>query len=92
MSKHTLGPWIVDDSGDGEYEVWAPNVNTTDAIVTLGMSEEDAANAHLIAAAPEMYEALRELCDECDHMRDDFMRSLVRHARAALAKAEGRDA
>ncbi len=46
--------------------------------------EEALANAHLIAAAPEMYEALKRILD-------DRNSALAREAgRKALAKAEGK--
>lgn len=55
---------------------------------------QDAANASLIAAAPDMYEALRELVDDvCDRVDLDSpscnpgIKTAVKFARAALAKA-----
>lgn len=48
---------------------------------------EAAANATLIAAAPELYEALKALYEEDER---DIPRSIWGAAEAALAKAEGR--
>ena len=47
-------------------------------------SEESEANARLIASAPEMYEALKEIVRISDRKHDAWDR-----AKAALAKAEG---
>lgn len=80
--KHTPGPWEVrpDVSTIGLY--WVEPEAETD--------EEDKANARLIAAAPEMKEALEALISvmettECDRLfRADYSK-----AKAALAKANG---
>ena len=61
MSKHTPGPWWLDDdgfiaSGDGDtYETIAdPHCSDLDI-------DEREANASLIAAAPELLEALEHI-------------------------------
>lgn len=61
MSSHTPGPWKLKRSGaisdaDGEL------VATTGYRVRVG-SDEDDANARLIAAAPELLALLTELID-----------------------------
>lgn len=78
MSKHTPGPWIYIGNGDivarsenycgGEKDI---------ASVFLTANDEDEANARLIAAAPELLEALQnlsivmqELHDHWDNDRD----------------------
>lgn len=81
--KHTLGPWERDDG-------YIKSINTGDVICTPYFSyyertDEQKANAHLIAAAPEMYEALKNLVESCQLFGKD-----VDEARAALAKAEGK--
>ena len=94
----TKGPWHVDEQnchagnvatchGDADtwFEVWSPNWSE-------GIDQE--ANAHLIAAAPELYEALDELADlmqgviEGDYKPDSFT---LQVAKAALAKARGEE-
>ena len=95
-TKHTPGPWVVNTfivNGQHKLEV----LDTTGANVCVQ------ANAHLIAAAPAMYEALKTLHGVLDQRMSDG-RTLNQHlgkelfecfygpaiaARAAIAKAEG---
>jgi|SRR5208282_3854823 len=98
MAKFTPGPWNLvnkfaeDGDAYGDAEIHAP---LRYPIVLLEICDEEArANAHLIAAAPEMYEALKACAVE---LRDiEVMQELggcksERHlAEAAIAKAEGR--
>jgi len=97
MSKHTPGPWgldgvheVVDATSAGVVQLWHWNKSN---------NERDA-NARLIAAAPEMYEALRELLAEWDAENDRTMEedsafqpdsAAIEAIRAVLAKidAEG---
>jgi len=61
----------------------------------FGMNGEDKANAHLIAAAPMMYEALKAfddyLCAAPPHNMK-LKAYAVKFMEQALAKVEGRDA
>lgn len=62
--KHTPGPWSVDSHGGvavipGEAE-----------IDTRAGTEVGRANARLIAAAPEMYGALKDLVSLIQHWRE----------------------
>ena len=100
---YTPGPWIVTDERAMCRELWInvlhPDVGTVslaavrpgcDAANELGDTE---ANARLIAAAPEMFEALQNilLCpailDELNG--DNETNNAVAKARAALSKALG---
>ena len=67
MSKHTPGPWKCNREGlitkDDRYGLHIAQV------ATVGMGYAIQPNAHLIAAAPAMYEALkmaRWLSNECE--------------------------
>lgn len=74
MSKHTPGPWRSDDETDGmkgafHIPVWAAENTHRLAEVQpyfhtesgeFEFRDEDWANARLIAAAPEMFDALVE--------------------------------
>ena len=54
MSKHTPGPWTMEPFVDGCYDVNSPD--TGDLVAHEIASEAD---ARLIAAAPDLLEALR---------------------------------
>jgi hypothetical protein len=47
------------------------------------------ANAHLIASAPDLYDALQAICDAQGYCGADDMAALMRTAQRALAKARG---
>jgi len=52
--------------------------------------EHGCQNASLIAAAPDLYQALREVVEAFD--RGDGIPMTIKEARSALAKAEGEEA
>jgi hypothetical protein len=62
-TQHTPGPWVVyDDSNDGKtnrIEIAARG--KTVARIYHSVPEEDLLNARLIAAAPDLLEALKDL-------------------------------
>lgn len=111
-AKHTPGPWsvFIDDSGDQwtgwPLSIYAENEEDKTVVRTGGQwpyewdaatsQVEAVANAHLIAAAPELLEALKEmLAEKDDYMRrnklgDPLRETVSKMARAAIAKAEGR--
>lgn len=89
-AKHTPGPWIAIRSipvegYDGWYLKAQPNHTMrgfTQEIGWVNGGDENTANARLIAAAPEMLEALKHARDQIQHpdqMIDE-----------AITKAEGR--
>jgi hypothetical protein len=85
--KHTPGPWTYDRSGYSLY------VNSGRELVTaLSMDgkrmETSEANARLIAAAPELLEALKSVIAWLD-APDESAFSDSELARAAIAKATG---
>jgi hypothetical protein len=88
-AKHTPGPWQAYNLHKGRtLKHWV--VDTGTGKVTLDDAAHwEAGNAHLIAAAPAMYEALQATLAY-------FMRSNQSHApevqaiRTALAQAEGK--
>lgn len=99
-SKHTPGPWRVNSLGpariiyDGSREGWAiADVKTYHGRHAAGQAE---ANAHLIAAAPDMLESvkrMRWLCSELhagnSFSRDDLLRWLE-EADSAIRRAENK--
>lgn len=102
MSAHTPGPWkmikgadddetrcaVVQDNGDKEWLIaTVENGAPGDCLAT------ESANAHLIAAAPDLLAALKELAaylqiEEIWTIEAEV--AMVDRAEAALAKAEGR--
>jgi hypothetical protein len=87
---HTPGPWAVEQGGDGPGGYWIEAVNEAKTICGRGAwsnrPAESLANAHLIAAAPELLEALSAVVNRSP---GDWKRWHER-ASAAIAKAEGR--
>lgn len=92
--KHTSGPWeVIEDNGD--YYVRGSGLTIADCtswdyqtrqpMCPAGVGEAEA-NAHLMAAAPELLEALKELLFASNGLVEEAYR---RDARAAVAKAEG---
>ena len=83
MSKHTPGPWIADGA-----QIFTSDTNVAQANGYRIDRETVAANARLIAAAPELLEALQKIAgntyDEWTNGAD-----AARIARAAIAKATG---
>ena len=76
-ATHTPGPWEIQDAGPGTIRGLRFRVITNEKVIakTSDGLEEARANARLIAAAPEMFEVLREVLIEYE----------------AEAKAEGWD-
>ena len=98
-TKHTPGPWkAVPDRSRNLYTWYVEGAKgVVPAIARLSLidaCEEIEGNAHLIAAAPAMYEALQQAIDELadyEAARND-PKSITRYrCEAALAQAEGVD-
>lgn len=101
MSKqYTSGPWTVEDPMKGELSIvqankptyeWRFIASIPDADLEDGFPQETVeANARLIAAAPELLEALKALLDIAPFGSTNADREIHRQAEAALAKAEVR--
>ena len=97
-SKHTPGPWGIDINSVGEYLISAGPIGTpVDYLAVITNRKRSKANARLIAAAPEMLEALEGLFKECAMMHrywgdGDNAKAADKaesFARAAIAKAKG---
>ena len=93
MSKHTPGPWAMPDSGQGRISKvgvnggWDGMIATADCGDYARSRSEGLANARLIAAAPDLLEALK------DAVRDsESPGQWLYEARAAIAKATGEQA
>ena len=91
MSKHTPGPWVLDELAYG-HDIHAPEAcwyvaTATDPEMVWGAIVREA-DAHLISAAPELLEALENLL-KVHEGKDGTQHNAVDIARAAIAKAEG---
>jgi hypothetical protein len=89
-AKHTPGPWAVSDERHGNFYV---RDAAGQQLIWLGNSSrfkpgENGANARLIAAAPELLEALENIENDDGHIPESIW-SMVKEA---IAKAEGRAA
>ena len=80
-ATHTPGPWNV---GTGWIYAGAKPKGAKFICEGLPISAEGYANAHLIAAAPELLEALRELVE----LFDPDTQSLYSFARAEIEAAQ----
>jgi hypothetical protein len=80
QAKHTPGPWCLYQDGLW-FDIYTADDEHVVAIQTA------IANARLIAAAPEMYEALCAVMSDTDDLDLDIVADLIN---AALLKAEGR--
>ena len=83
MSKHTPGPWELWGTASPSQVIAAENYFVAQ---TLGRNDE--ANARLIAAAPDLLVACKELLEVWEEAPAYGHASAVK-ARAAIAKAEG---
>lgn len=98
MSKHMPGPWteyagsVSSESATelrGKVSIRAPVAQVTNAI---GREAENRANARLIAAAPELLEALKKAVKEYEGLPHSLGYEFTHlpEMRAEIAKAEGR--
>lgn len=96
-AKFTKGTWEIRE--DGKHWLWIGPTSWVKRVCRVGLyggaEHEDKANAQLIAAAPDLYEALKELTEIIDGALmgvediDDIDSFTCQPARAALAKARG---
>ena len=100
-ARHTPGPWRIEEQSrewfartNHAYRVVSNNKPTYFVASVEGWGDICKANAHLIAAAPELLEALKAMVASYDGIRDGLTSPVViaklRMADAAIAKAEGR--
>jgi hypothetical protein len=101
MSKLTPGPWALDCAEeDAYYRCIMAQQKIVARVMLRGIMgnklDYAEANARLIAAAPEIYDALRDVFEYLDAIPesaaggDDEAVNLARKCRAAIAKADGK--
>ena len=92
-TKHTPGPWAL-DWNVARIDVFSADAATLVATVrrstmSAGVDSTARTNARLIAAAPDLYDALRELLYAWDVLQDPAA-GVAEDARAAIAQAVGK--
>lgn len=99
-TKHTKGPWYASRLSEG---VWIIKNEAFDSYIALTHNREGVhadANAHLIAAAPDLLEALRKVSAALEAVYESEMEwtgewdmlppDALEMAKAAIRKAEGK--
>jgi len=99
MSKHTPGEWYAKREGFSTVYVFSRiGGGLVQEVAACGPTnggvDQQEANARLIAAAPDLLEALKKLLNECEQAgltdaRDFKWPQVTSLASAAIAKAEG---
>jgi hypothetical protein len=83
--KHTPGPWTYYPESDSSCSaIVAPG-----AFVCEFIESPNEANARLIAAAPDLLEALEDCLRVVEFLASDSCPTTIQNAKAALAKATG---
>ena len=91
--KHTPGPW------EYKFDMAGHDVRAKSKLIAaLGVLPEITQNGHLIAAAPDMLEALKGLFEHCAMVHKHWgdgdntkqADAAIKAGEAAIAKAEGR--
>lgn len=96
MSQHTPGPWgayqLKGHEGSDFWWISAGNRNGWKGASYMQVSGQiGEANARLIAAAPELLEALEQAADYlAEFFEEGREHRVIKLADAAIAKAEGR--
>jgi hypothetical protein len=93
--KHTAGPWKAEGydvrQPSGRYVAFTGPHHTEPSVYPPACKIEDEANARLIAAAPDLLEALESAAKWIDLRQRDkrFGRDVLAELRAVIAKAKG---
>ena len=90
--EYTKGEWKVEEVGDCSLIMMDNQTCVARTFKTYYPTEAEEANAHLIAAAPEIYEALKRLMEALEEhgsVHND-VRIAYNLTKPALAKAEGK--
>lgn len=96
MSQHTPGPWVLVFSGPASTPDWRIQTKEGRTIATLPPTSTKTAkaaraDAYMLKAAPDMYDALKALVGEADLGEvdlDDEVREKLERARSAIAAAD----
>lgn len=88
-AKHTPGPWRIGTPPPNGQQTIGTDQGLMVAVATTGAGVQTKANAHLIAAAPDLLEALQALMDDNSALDGMYWADCCDKARAAIAKATG---
>ena len=93
MSKHTPGPWSVGVPGPNGCPTIGTNYGLMTAMIAHSRNEPDQveecnANANLIAAAPDLLEALERIAELFDP-QSMVGGAALEYANSIIAKAKG---
>lgn len=94
MSKHTSGPWGIYDTAAYGIHICKGGIagqHIASAQRYVGLTQDETvANARLIAAAPDLLDALKALTEKLAMSGDAWRwKEELPQAAAAIAKAEG---
>ena len=87
MSKHTPGPWAIYVNAPSDIVIRKMSKDGYE-LCSIARVSSGYANARLIAAAPELLEALAD-CVEHMHWTQPQGEAALKKAKAAIAKATG---
>lgn len=96
MNEHTPKPWEISPAPRGGFDIMAQMGPVKGIVASMrpeiidSRGDRTIANSHLIVAAPELLDALKDMLNPIYQSKGkaDFIR--IEQARAAIAKAEGR--
>jgi hypothetical protein len=100
MTKHTPGPWEIKEKEQGRRQVIVTKQGVISELANYGHAgginatcfiDELKANACLIASAPDLLDACRAIASLADGQGQRNMMEVAGQAKAAIAKAMGRD-
>ena len=96
MADFTPGPWKLKPDLRGAPIVQTNEREIAKVLYHLGSEDREVGhNARLIAAAPEMYKAIKTAISYLNSFRDKWQEGeewLYRDLKRAIAKAEGKEA
>lgn len=87
LASHTPGPWFLEDDPAPAANIG--HVGSSDQTICTTWTDNAQANARLIAAAPELLAALKDLCGADRDDLNDGTSSVWNAAADAIAKATG---
>ena len=99
--RHTPGPWTAkpDYEGSGDWLIWylyEGRPQTIGSVYEMADREQAPANAHLIAASPDLYDAgltVQAVLEGIANTRplDAWQEAALKDFQVAMRKAEGKE-